>query len=324
MSVSEFRLIERYFSGLGAVRADVILGVGDDAALLRVPEGVDLAVAVDTLVQGVHFTAGTDPESLGHKALAVNLSDLAAMGGAPAWATLALTLPRADEPWLEGFGRGVASLARLHGVSLVGGDTTRGPLTITVQVHGFVPRGSAIRRAGAGPGDLIYVTGCLGDAGLALLALQDEVRLPARDRDYVLGRLNRPQPRVEHGLALRGLASAAIDVSDGLGADLGHILDASGVGATLQVERLPLSPVFRTLFHAAGGWSLPLSAGDDYELCFTVPERRQGELDRAFASFDVGCTWIGWVERQPGLRCVLDDGTEITPSVGGYDHFSRV
>jgi thiamine-monophosphate kinase len=253
----------------------------------------------------------------------VNLSDLAAMGAEPAWATLSLTLPQVDEPWLAGFGRGFDDLARRCRVALVGGDTTRGPLALTVQVQGFVPQGSGIRRAGARPGDLVYVTGCLGDAGLALLVLREELRLPGPDRAAVLERLNQPQPRLAQGLALRGLASAAIDVSDGLAADLGHVLQASGVGATVQAERLPVSPVLRSVFHSAGGWTLPLSAGDDYELCFTVPERRQGELEQAFRGLDVGCTWIGWVERRLGLRCLLDDGTELVPPAPGYDHFAR-
>jgi thiamine-monophosphate kinase len=319
---SEFQLIERYFAGRGALREDVVLGVGDDAALLRVPQGMDLAVAVDTMVEGVHFSPEADPESLGHKILAVNLSDLAAMGAEPAWATLALTLPKVDEAWLERFGRGLHTLAQRCRVALVGGDTTRGPLALTVQVHGFVPTGQAIRRGGARPGDLVYVTGCLGDAGLALLVLQEEVRLPGRDRTSVLERLDRPQPRLAQGLALRGLASAAIDVSDGLAADLGHILEASGVGATVQVQRLPVSAALKSVFDAAGGWALPLSAGDDYELCFSVPERRQAELEKAFRDLDVGCTWIGWVERDRGLRCVLDDGSMVVPAAPGYDHFS--
>jgi thiamine-monophosphate kinase len=321
VSLSEFAIIERYFAADTVRRDDVVLGIGDDAALLRVPPGMDLAVAMDTLVEGVHFLQDSDPQSLGHKALAVNLSDLAAVGAEPAWATLALTIPAADEVWLGQFGRGFMQLAERFRVQLVGGDTTRGPLTITVQVHGLIPPGQGLRRSGARPGDLVYVTGFLGDAGLALLALQEEVPLSVRERQYVIGRLDRPDPRVEHGIALRGIASAAIDISDGLAADLGHILDSSGVGATLQAERLPISPVLRTVFHAAGGWALPLSAGDDYELCFTVPGHRQAELERRLDGLAARCTWIGVIDRSPGLRCVLDDGTEITPARSGYEHF---
>lgn len=321
MTISEFDIIERYFLGAGASREDVILGIGDDAALVRTSRDTCLAVAVDTLVEGRHFLPETDPESVGHKALAVNLSDLAAMGAEPAWASLALTLPRAEDAWLRAFSRGLSALAERHGVALIGGDTTRGPLTITVQVHGFVSEGSALRRDGARRGDLVYVTGTLGDAGLAMLDLQQEVSLPARHKEHVYKRLDWPEPRVQCGIALRGLASAAIDVSDGLAADLGRLLQASGVGATLQAEQLPLSAALSAAFHRAGGWSLPLSAGDDYEICFTIPENRQADLEARFASLDVTCTWLGVVERDPGLRCVLPDGSDITPSRGGYDHF---
>jgi thiamine-monophosphate kinase len=322
MPLSEFELIRRFFSAAAARRPDVVLGIGDDAALVQVPEGMELAITVDTLVEGVHFLKETDPESLGHKAMAVNLSDLAALGAEPAWATLALTLPTADPHWLDQFSRGLLGLAQRFGVQLVGGDTTRGPLAITIQALGLVPRDQALRRAGARPGDLVYVTGTLGDAGLALLALQEELRLPQRDKAYALDQLNRPEPRIEEAIALRGLANAAIDISDGLAADLGHILEASGVGATLQVERLPLSPVVRSVLDAVGGWALPLTAGDDYELCFTVPAARQAEVEHRFAGLKTGCTWIGMIERTRGLRCLLDDGTDIAPARGGYQHFS--
>jgi thiamine-monophosphate kinase len=321
MPLSEFDLIARYFRSAGPGRADVALGVGDDCALLRVPPGSLLAVSIDTLVAGVHFPVDTAAADLGHKALAVNLSDLAAIGAEPAWATLALTLPEADEAWLVQFSAAFQGLAARFGVELVGGDTTRGPLSITVQAHGFVPEAGALRRAGARPGDLIYVTGELGDAGLALLALQQELQLPAADRVAVLQRLYRPAPRIAAGIALRAVASAAIDVSDGLAADLGHILAASGVGATLQVERLPISPVLARHFHAAGGWVLPLGAGDDYELCFTVPAVHQGLAEQALEAAGCPCTWIGLVEARPGLRCLLDDGTDLGLAGAGYQHF---
>ena len=320
MALSEFELIERYFASRGVQRPDVVLGVGDDGALLSVPHGMELVVSIDTFAEGVHFPQGTDPEAIGHKALAVNLSDLAAMGAEPAWATLALTLPRVDPDWMEAFCRGLFGLAERHGVQLVGGDTTRGALSITIEAHGFVPGGAALRRAAARPGDLIYVTGTLGDSGLALLALQEEVRLPARERAYVLERLNRPEPRIAHGQALRGIAHAAIDVSDGLAQDLGHVLRASGVGARIQVERLPLSEVMRSAFAAAGGWTIPLSSGDDYELCFTVADGRQAELERALGGCTPPCTWIGTIEQRPGLHLLMDDGSEVT-AAGGYQHF---
>jgi len=225
--LSEFDLIRAHFAHLGAGRADVVLGVGDDCALLRVPAGQELAVSIDTLVAGVHFLPSVDPEALGHKCLAVGLSDLAAMGAEPAWATLALTLPREDPRWLGAFAAGFAALAREHGLALVGGDTTHGPLSISVQVHGLVPAGQAIRRAGARPGDLVGVSGTLGDAGLALRHLLAGEAVAADSR----ARLERPTPRVALGLALRGLATAMIDISDGLAADLGHILEESGAAS---------------------------------------------------------------------------------------------
>ncbi|MCP5142805.1 MAG: thiamine-phosphate kinase [Chromatiales bacterium] len=320
MAGGEFDLIRRWFAQLGATRNDVAIGVGDDAALLRVPIGHDLVVTADTMVAGVHFPLDTAPEDIGHKLLAVNLSDLAAMGAAPAWVTLALTLPEHDEAWLRAFSAGFHALAIEHDVALVGGDTTRGPLTLTVQAHGLVPAGSVMTRACARPGDLIYLTGTVGDAGLALLALQDELRLPKADRAAVLARLNRPTPRVAAGQALRGIASAAIDVSDGVAADLGHILERSGVGATVYAERLPISAVMGKWLDAAGGWALPLSAGDDYELLVTIPESRQAAAEAAMAVLDCAFTWIGMIDSAPGLRCQLDDGTQLGVT-GGYDHF---
>jgi len=321
MALSEFDLIARYFSHAGTLREDVALGVGDDCALLRPPAGQLLALTTDTMVDGVHFPHATRPGDLGHKALAVNLSDLAAMGAEPAWVTLALTLPAAEPAWLEAFAGGFAALAREHGVALVGGDTTRGPLSVTVQAHGFVPPGQALTRGGARPGDLVYVTGTLGDAGLALLALQGEIRLAGPDLAVVRERLDRPRPRVEAGLALRGIASACIDISDGLAADLGHILEASGAGATLYLERLPVSVTLAARLAAAGGWSLPLSGGDDYELCFTVPAARQGEAERALAAAGCPAAWVGVIEAAPGLRCVTPEGDRVDAGRGGWQHF---
>ena len=269
--MNEFDLIRTHFAALGAARTDVELGVGDDCALLAVPAGQRLAVSIDTLVCGTHFLPDCDPEALGYKSLAVGLSDLAAMGAEPAWATLALTLPPelvAEHPdWIAAFARGLGALAQHHGVRLVGGDTTRGPLSVTLQVHGLVPEGAAIRRAGARPGDLIYVSGTLGDAGLALRQILAGAPVEPGLRE----RLDRPTPRVALGMALRGIATAMIDVSDGLAADLGHILDASGVGAELRLQSLPLSPSVAAVVAADGDWSLPLASGDDYELCFCIP-----------------------------------------------------
>jgi thiamine-monophosphate kinase len=320
MALSEFSLIERYFSGVTPPRPDVVLGVGDDCALLEVAQGRCLAVTVDTLVEGVHFLPGVDPCALGHKALAVSLSDLAAMGAEPAWATLALTLPRADEPWVSAFARGFCDLARRFGLQLVGGDTTRGPLSITVQAHGLVDTAAALRRDGAQPGDLVYVTGTLGEAGLALLAKQGLYVDPARARG-LFRRLESPEPRIAEGLALRGLASAAIDVSDGLAADLGHLCRASGVGATVEVPRIPCSEPVRTYVQETGDWSLPLAAGDDYELCFTAPPGRQADVESLGPCMSAGLSWVGIIERQPGVRCRYADG-HAEPAPTGYDHFA--
>jgi thiamine-monophosphate kinase len=319
VALSEFDIIHRYFRDLTPARDDVLLGVGDDCALLHTAQDSALAVTIDTLVEGRHFSPGVDPADLGHKALAVNLSDLAAMGADPAWVTLALTLPRANEPWLESFARGFGALAREHGVALVGGDTTRGPLSVTVQAHGFVAPGQALRRDGARDGDLVYVTGTLGDAGLALLVEQGLYTRP-QHLGFLRARLARPAPRVGAGRSLRGVATAAIDISDGLASDLGHILDTSGCGATLHLERLPLSPAVREYVEETGDWNLPLSAGDDYELCITVPEARQGEVEAIGQALGCGLTWIGSVDRAPGLRCLGEDGTMLD-AAAGYDHF---
>jgi thiamine-monophosphate kinase len=326
MSLSEFELIERFFKRPGAGRGDVVRGIGDDGAVVRVPPDTDLVVAMDTLVEGIHFPTETDPEDIGYKALAVNLSDLAAMGAEPAWITLSLTLPEADPEWLTGFSAGMFSLADEVGAALIGGDTSRGPLSLTLQVHGFVPRDTALSRYAARVDDLIYVTGTLGDAGLGLLALRNAVHLPEAARAAVLHRLNRPRPRLDEGQALRSLARAAIDISDGLIGDLGHVLDASRVGAGINIERVPLSPWLRDFMAEAGegerGLELGLTAGDDYELCFTVPQDRRRDVERTLAALSCPCTCIGVIEAEKGLRCRYDDGREYVLPDGGYDHFS--
>lgn len=315
---SEFELIKRWFAP-SRRRDDVVLGIGDDAALLRVPEGHQLAVSVDTLVEDVHFTAGTDPAAVGHKALAVNLSDLAAMGAEPAWVTLALTLPRADEAWLAGFARGFLGLAERYGVSLVGGDTTRGPLSVTVQASGLVPDGQALRRSGARPGDVVCVTGTVGDAGLGLACALGRRPLDPDIAAAVRARLDRPTPRIAAGLALRGLVSAAIDVSDGVYADLGHLLCASGAGASLEADALPLSDAVRAQPDAR---ELALSAGDDYELLFTVAAGHETEAQTRLQALGLRCTRIGRIEAKPGLRLLDADGRPCAMlSPGGYDHF---
>lgn len=321
MSTSEFALIKRYFSDGMAARSDLLLGVGDDAALVTPAVGQSLALSLDTLVAGVHFPVTTSPENIGYKTLAVNLSDMAAMGAEPAWMLLGLTLPEVDELWLQGFCRGLSQLAAEHRVALVGGDTTRGPLTISLQICGFVPASQALRRDGAQVGDLIYVTGQLGDAGLGLqLALaRCEVTLEPTRRDYFISRLERPTPRIAAGLALRGLATAAIDISDGLAGDLGHILTASAVGATLNVDALPLAAEVRGMGHE--WWNLPLTAGDDYELCFTVAAGRAEEAERAMSQCGCAVTCVGRIEAEPALRLQRGSGEEIVNRAEGYQHF---
>lgn len=331
----EFDLITTFFKR-PSPRGDVVLGVGDDAAVLRVPPGQELLVSIDTLVAGVHFFPDADPRALGYKALAVNLSDMAAMGAEPAWATLALTLPAVDTGWLARFCEGFDALAGAYGVALIGGNTTRGPLSITVQIHGFARADLVFRRDAAKAGDLIYVTGTLGDAGLALALLQSDADGCAEaHRAFLMERLYRPSVRVREALGLRGLVHAAIDLSDGLYADLGHVLAASGVGATLRLADLPLSEAFRVCAQAPSVTSalqvddaalaraeLALSAGDDYELCFTVEPGRAAAVEAVLREFGCRYARVGLIEAEPGLRCVLEDGTPYRPRRGGYDHFA--
>ncbi|CAK0758508.1 thiamine monophosphate kinase [Gammaproteobacteria bacterium] len=319
MSLMEFELIARFFTR-PTQRFDVVQGVGDDCALLQVPAGMELAVTMDTLVEGVHFPKDTDPYAIGWKVLAVSLSDLAAMGAAPAWATLALTLPEAEEAWLRDFSRGLFELADQYDLALVGGDTTRGPLSITLQAHGFVPSGRALRRSGARPGDLVYVTGTLGDAavGLALRQGRWEGPVAATDRDYLVGRLDRPQPRVAAGLALRGIASAAIDLSDGLVADLGHILGASKVGATIHLQYLPRSSALKGL---TVPWEKVVGGGDDYELCITIPPTQQEWLRRIQATAGCDFTLIGEIGLSPGIVWMDAKGRTVNIRATGFRHF---
>ena len=319
MPLGEFDLIHRYFERPIEQRQDVIVGIGDDGAVVRVPPGMELVLTSDTLVAGVHFSEDIPPEDLGYKALAVNLSDLAAMGARPAWATMALTLPQAEEAWLAAFAQGFFELAQRFSVALIGGDLTRGPLSITVQMHGFVPEGRALRRSGAQAGHYIYVTGTLGDAALALTPRLAE--LTDTYRPYLLGRLCRPSPRISEGLILRAIASSAIDISDGLIADLGHILETSHVGAVLEVDRLPLSTAVQKIKDKKYGWELALTGGDDYELCFTLPPEHQAVLESKRSDFACTVSCIGRIEAERGLRCIEHDGTPYLPQGAGYRHF---
>ena len=329
-ALGEFELIDRYFASgrsgapgtLGASkRTDVILGIGDDAALLRCPPDRDLVAAVDSLVAGRHFPEGSAPRSIGHRSLAVNLSDLAAMGATPAWATLALTLPSADGRWLEGFAAGFMELAAAHGVELVGGDTTAGPLTISVQILGLVERGSALRRGGAQPGDILAVTGTLGDAGagLALLTGRAIAEDPVAAAELI-ERFEYPMPRVQFGSSARGIASAAMDLSDGLAGDLPKFARASGLAAHVDVGRLPLSGALRSLATVAQAREWALAAGDDYELLVAVPPQRFDELAAVAARLNLTFTAIGDVRRGTGITWALD-GQAFAAPARGYDHF---
>lgn len=333
MGLSEFALIDHFFRPLGANRDDVVIGVGDDAAVLAVAADRQLAVAVDTLVAGVHFPLDTSPGDIGYKCLAVNLSDLAAMGAEPAWATLALTLPAADEAWLAAFAQGWADLARRYNVALVGGDTTRGPLTVSVQVMGFVPGGGAVTRGGARPGDDIYASGTLGDGYGGLRCILDGSRDDEHSR-YLRQRLHRPMPRIELGLALRGIATAMIDVSDGLAADLGHIAEQSGCGARIELDQLPVStalvrlasdfaqrPELPGLEQATAAQVCALVGGDDYELCFTAPPGQAAAIEAQ--SCRVGCpvTRIGSVVEGAGLSARTAGGEIVPLTASGYRHF---
>ena len=321
MPLSEFNLIRDYFANLTHGREDVVLGVGDDCALLTPPPDRELVITSDTLVEGVHFQQGTDPEALGHKSLAVNLSDLAAMGAEPAWVTLALTLPHPHSDWLESFSRGFSSLATKYKVALVGGDTTRGPLSITVTAHGFVQLGSALRRSGAKDGDLIFITGTLGDAALALLARQGNYS-DTSGQEELEQSLDRPQPRLAVGNALIGLANSAIDVSDGLVADLGHICEQSGVGARVLLNQIPITSQVKEHLLQGGNWNTVIAGGDDYELCFTLSPEKLDLLDGIRHSLDCELTQIGEIVTEPGVSCILADGTVIDNSFSGYQHFT--
>jgi len=319
--LTEFELIERYFRDCGAARSDVIAGIGDDAALVAVPPDTELVVATDTLVAGVHFPQGSPAASIGHRALAVNLSDLAAMGARAAWALLALTIPRAEEAWLAEFAAGLAALARAHGVALVGGDTTRGPLTVTVQLLGTVPPGAALRRCGGRAGDALFVSGTPGDAaaGLAL----EERRLAAEPLAlaYLRERFLLPTPRMALGERLRGHASACIDVSDGLLGDAGKLAQASQTGVEISFAAVPVSePLVRAVGEEQAR-TLALTGGDDYELLFAVHPEKVSAMLAELPPERWGYTRIGALRAAPGAE-VLREGTVMQFSHSGYQHFT--
>lgn len=317
--MNEFQIIKKYFQQASALRDDVIVGSGDDCAVLLPPPGQDLLMSIDTLLAGRHFLPSIDPADLGYKSVAVSLSDIAAMAGQPAWLLVSLSLEKADESWLARFAEGILAAAKMAGVTLVGGDMTRGPLSVTTQLTGFVPKGEALLRSGARVGDKIFVTGTLGGAGLALADQLGQRSIDSAWLELVYTRLLRPTPRILEGVALRGLASAAIDISDGLLGDLGHILEQSKVGAQIVVDTLPLSPALRGLPHDEA-WELALTAGDDYELCFTAPpEHEQMILAKMPPASAV--TSIGRIVAESGAKVLRSSGRAYQCSGGAYQHF---
>jgi thiamine-monophosphate kinase len=319
VAASESQLIERFFRDLGAARTDTVLGIGDDAALVRVPDGCELALTTDALIEGVHFLPGAPARALGHRALAVNLSDIAAMGASPSWALLSLNLPAADDAWLREFATGFGALARSQAVALVGGNLSRGALSITVELAGLVPAGQALRRSGARAGDELYLSGSVGDAACGLKLLRDGALGSAADAAWLQHRFEFPTPRVGLGQALRGIASACIDVSDGVYVDASRLLAASGCAATVEIERLPLSAALR---HVLGSeaWRSALSGGEDYELCFAAAPQQAGALAAIAQQTGQAVTRIGTLRQGSGLAVQMG-GAVMQFSASGFDHF---
>jgi len=316
--LDEFAIIDRFFAGHGIRRRDVSLSIGDDAAVVSAAPGRQWVVTVDVLNSGVHFPPRTDPAAVGHKALAVNLSDVAAMGATPAWATMGLTLPEPDEDWLDAFSSGFFALADRFNVELIGGDVTRGPLSTAVQVIGEVGSEGYLTRSGARDGDIIYVSGTLGDAAIGLRVADGTLVPPDDDAAYFLDRLNRPWPRIELGRVIAGLAHAAIDLSDGLASDLRHICERSGVGAAVDVDRLPLSHQLRRC-SADIDWETVVTFGDDYELCFTVPRANAARVEQRARELGVSISPIG---RVSGNELIwMYEGEPFDFDEQGYQHF---
>lgn len=325
MSASEFEIIRRYFDKTIS-RHDVLLGIGDDCALVTPPDGKQIAMTADTLVSGVHFPSNTSAQDIAYKSIAVNLSDLAAMGAEPAWLMLALTIPESDEHWLSAFAESFHTTCLHYGVQLIGGDTTRGPLSVTVHAAGFVESHRCMRRDAAKSGDRIYVTGSLGDAALGLRLLQAELTEgeSIADIDYLLSRLNRPEPRVAFGIAISEFSRCAIDISDGLLADLGHVVRASDCGAQLFLDRLPLSDALRNVYSNNGEIpesQLVLSGGDDYELCFTLRAEYENTVTKLAEQHALQVTQVGVITNAGGIVCMDANGGEIDFAQSGYQHF---
>jgi thiamine-monophosphate kinase len=320
--MKEFNVIEDFFKAKSIQRKDVIIGIGDDGAVTRIPQGQALVTTTDTLLSGVHFLADTPPHAIAQKAIAVNLSDLAAMGAEPAWISLSLSLPTIDTDWLEAFSNGLQESAIYYSVQLIGGDTVQGPLSITITAQGFVPFEQALTRSKAKPGDSVYVTGTLGDAGLGLhIAQKKHVLDDLTHQSFLLNRLNYPTPRLLVGTSLRRIASSCIDISDGLVSDIKHILKASQCGATINVDKLPMSRALKESVAYSQAIDYSLSAGDDYELLFTVSEEQKGYLETTLANANVHATYIGHLTGNVGkLELRLAD-KPYEYNAKGYEHF---
>ncbi|MCV2883218.1 thiamine-phosphate kinase [Aestuariibacter sp. AA17] len=324
--MKEFAIIDHFFKSRSHQRKDVVIGIGDDCAVTDIPDGQSLAITTDTLVGDVHFFKDANPAAIAHKAVAVNLSDLASMGAEPAWLSLSLSLPNADEEWLETFSQSLAEITDYYAVQLIGGDTVQGPLSITITAHGFVPQGQALTRSGAKPGHLVYVTGTLGDAGAGLDIMRGKLSTSKTSEDFLVKRLHYPTARLLAGTALRRIASACVDVSDGLLSDLGHILESSQCGATIDIGKLPLSVALKEAVGHDDAIRYALDSGDDYELIFTVPEELKGNLDIALANFNIKATCIGQLTGANSKLEMKRDGEPCDEAFfaakKGFEHFS--
>ena len=320
--MKEFNVIEDFFKAKSIQRKDVMIGIGDDGAVTHIPQGQALVTTTDTLLSGVHFLAETPAHAIAQKAIAVNLSDLAAMGAEPAWISLSLSLPTIDADWLEEFSNGLQEYAVYYSVQLIGGDTVQGPLAITITAQGFVPFDQALTRSKAKPGDSVYVTGTLGDAGLGLHLAQKKCALDDLEhQNYLLNRLNYPTPRLSVGTSLRRIASSCIDISDGLVSDIKHVLKASQCGATIHVDKLPISQALKESVSCSQAIDYALSAGDDYELLFTVSEEQKGSLETTLASANVNATYIGQLNGCAGKLELRHADKPYDYSAKGYEHF---
>lgn len=320
--MKEFSIIENFFQSRSYQRKDVLLGIGDDCAVTQVPAGQSLVVTTDTLVSGVHFFPDAPAGAIAHKAISVNLSDLAAMGAEPSWISLSLSLPEADEVWLDEFSATIKELTDYYSIQLIGGDTVQGPLSVTITAHGFVPQDQELKRNQAKPGDFVYVTGTLGDAGLGLDILRGKRAVTQICENFLVNRLHYPTPRLLAGTALRRIANACIDISDGLLADLQHILHGSQCGAVIQADKIPLSVALKESLPIEEALQYALAGGDDYELLFTVGEEQKGNLDTALANFNVTATCIGQLSGVDGKLELKFNDEPYKFQKAGYEHFN--